>query len=156
MPGGALPLHIACTWHAPEDIIASLLNADKSSCKVQDELGNLPLHSAAFSGISTPVVDRLLRTYPKASMARNHQGSLPEEIAKRLRHDNRKDVMGMLMIAREEVIAKRDEKNHRRNKSDGAFLASKGSMDKSKGQAAPVQQGVEVPYTKDEADLVWV
>ncbi|CAJ1910260.1 unnamed protein product [Cylindrotheca closterium] len=153
MPGGALPLHIACTWHASVEVIGSLLNADKSTCKVQDELGNLPLHSAAFSGISTPVVERLLRTYSKASLARNHQGSLPEEIVKRLRHDNRKEVMGMLMIAREEIMAKRDDKNHRRNKSDGAFLTSKRSWDKSEEQH---QQGVEVPYTKDDAELVWV
>mmetsp|Transcript_13320 Transcript_13320/g.31970 ORF Transcript_13320/g.31970 Transcript_13320/m.31970 type:complete len:663 (-) Transcript_13320:312-2300(-) len=159
MPGGALPLHIACTWNAPVEVIASLLNADKASCKVQDELGNLPLHSAAFSGISTPVVERLLRTYPKASLARNHQGSLPEEISKRLRHDNRKEVMGMVTIAREEVMAKRNDKNHRRNKSDGPLfgLGSKDSREKSEEQpASGVQQGVEVPYTKDDSELVWV
>jgi len=154
MPGGALPLHIACTWHAPIEVIAALLNADKSTCKVQDELGNLPLHSAAFSGISTPVMERLIRTYPKASLARNHQGSLPEEIAKRLRHDNRKVVMGTLTITREEVMAKRDTKGHRRNKSDGGFFGLSSKIIKEEGD---YQQGVEVPYSnKDEKDLVWV
>ena len=59
------------------------------------------------------------------------------------------------MIAREEIMAKRDDKNHRRNKSDGAFL-SKRSWDKSEEQGAPKQQGVEVPYTKEDAELVWV
>jgi len=159
MPGGALPLHIACTWNAPLDAITSLLNADKSTCKVQDELGNLALHSAAFSGGSTPVVECLLRAYPKAALARNHQGSLPEEIAKRLRHDNRKEVMGIVTIAREEVMAKRNEKSHRRNKSDGGFfgLGKGGSTSIREEEQAPnVQQGVEVPYTKDDSELVWV
>jgi hypothetical protein len=61
MPGGALPLHIACTWYAEETSIQALLVADRNSCKTLDELGNLPLHSACFSGTSTAVVESLLR-----------------------------------------------------------------------------------------------
>lgn len=159
MPGGALPMHIACTWHAPVSVVNALLSADKATCKVQDELGNLPLHSAIFSGISTTVVERLLRTYSKATLARNHQGSLPEEIAKRLRHDNRRAVMALLNISKEEVMAKRNAK-HRRNKTDGGFFAQS-----HKGRDGPPtgegdynyqqQQGIEVAYKKDD-ELVWI
>lgn len=133
MPGGALPIHVACTWHAPVSVVNILLSADRSSCKVQDELGNLALHSAAFSGTSTAVVERLLRAYPKATLARNHQGSLPEEISKRLRHENRKTVIALLHMSKEEVLNKRNEKNHRRHASDG-FLQSVNTPYSTKGR----------------------
>jgi len=166
MPGGALAIHIACTWHADAAIINALLVADKSSCKVQDELGNLPLHSAAFSGTGTPVIERLLRTYPKATLARNHQGSLAEEISKRLRHDNRNSVMTLLNITREEVMAKRNEKNHRRHLSDG-FLGGNmttynreedGPQALGHGYNGVIQEGVEVALSnkKEQDDLVWI
>jgi hypothetical protein len=162
MPGGALPMHIACTWHAPVSVVNALLSADKTTCKVQDELGNLPLHSSTFSGISTPVVERLLRIYPKATLARNHQGSLPEEISKRLRHENRKTVMALLIISKEEVMSKRDAKHHRRNKTDGGFfgLSHKGRDGPPAGEGEDYnnqqQQGVEVAYKKDDSELVWI
>eukprot|EP00980_Cylindrotheca_fusiformis_P018828 scaffold6276_cov138-Cylindrotheca_fusiformis.AAC.15 len=159
MPGGALPLHVACTWHAPLSTINSLLKADKATCKVKDELGNLPLHSAVFSGISTSTVERLLRTYPKATLARNGQGSLPEEIAKRLRHENRNDVMELLNNSKDEIMAKRDSK-HRRHKTDGGRVFASSH----KGRDGPPiseedydgQQGVEVSYKQEESELVWI
>jgi hypothetical protein len=158
MPGGALPIHIACTWQADAKIIKALLAADKSTCKGQDELGNLPLHSATFSGTGTPVIERLLRTYPKATLSRNHQGSLPEEISKRLRHENRRSVMTLLSITREEVLAKRNEKNHRRHLSADGCLGRK--MPAYKGLSGPptdeFAEGVEVSYSKKDDELVWI
>jgi hypothetical protein len=122
MPGGALPLHIACTWYAPVGVVNALMVADRDACKITDELGNLPLHSACFSGTATPVIESVLRAYPKATLARNHQGSLPEEISKRLRHDNRRSILALLNVCKEEVLAKRQAK-HRRHRSDG-FVAT--------------------------------
>jgi hypothetical protein len=117
MPGGALPLHIACTWYAPVSTVNTLLVADRTTSKIPDELGNLPIHAACFSGTATPVVESILRAYPKATLARNNQGSLPEEISKRLRHDNRRSVLALLNVCKEEIIAKRQQK-HRRHRSD--------------------------------------
>ena len=105
MPGGCLPLHIACTWYSPAGSVNSLLLADRSACKVQDELGNVPLHSACFSGTGSEIVQSLLRVYPKASLSRNHQGSLPEDICKRLRHENRSSLLVLLSLCRDEVLA---------------------------------------------------
>eukprot|EP00934_Nitzschia_sp_Nitz4_P003563 Nitzschia sp. Nitz4//scaffold58_size112336//89721//91866//NITZ4_004046-RA/size112336-augustus-gene-0.13-mRNA-1//1//CDS//3329555028//3553//frame0 len=118
MPGGALPLHAACTWHASVEVVSALLMANRNSCKTADELGNLALHSACFSGTHTHVVECLLRSYPKATLARNHQGSLPEEITQRLKHDNKRSIVALLGLCKEEVLSKR-EKKHRRNRSDG-------------------------------------
>lgn len=117
MPGGALPLHVAATWYAPVDVVSLLISVDRNACKTHDELGNLPLHSACFSGTSVKVVEALLRAYPKATLARNNQGSLPDEITKRLRHDDRKAILAMLALCREQVLAKREQKY--RNRSDG-------------------------------------
>jgi len=118
MPGGALPLHIACTWYAPVAVVSALVTADRAACKTPDELGNLPLHSACFSGTGTAVVESLLRSYPKATLMRNNQGSLPEEISKRLRHENRRAVIAILELCKEDILAKRQGK-HRKNRSEG-------------------------------------
>jgi Ankyrin repeat len=124
MPGGALPLHIACTWYAPVGVINALILADRNGCKTQDELGNFPLHSACFAGTSPQVFDTLLRAYPKAVLVRNHQGSLPEEITKRLRHNDRKQILALLDICKEQVLAKR-EKKHKVNRGDDQSTPSK-------------------------------
>lgn len=143
MPGGALPLHVASTWYAPVEAIKALLAADRLACKTQDELGNLPLHSACFSGTPTQVVEALLRAYPKATLARNYQGSLPEEITKRLKHENRRSLLALLSLCKEEILAKR-EKKHRRNRSDG-FLAG-------------IQEASDAgnPQNGAKGDLMWV
>jgi hypothetical protein len=119
MPGGCLPLHIASTWYAPVSSISALLAADRAACKVQDELGNVALHSACFSGTATPVVEALLRAYPKAVLARNNQGSLPMDICKRLRQENRRSLLALLNICKDEVMAKKQ----RRSSSSGSSLA---------------------------------
>jgi ankyrin repeat protein len=127
MPGGKLPLHIACTWHAPDESINVLLGADRRTAKVPDDLGNLPIHSACFSGASSAVVEKLLKAYPKAVLSRTNQGSLPEEITKRLKHENRVTALALLTLCKDEVNAKRKMK-HRRNLSDDYASGRKASM----------------------------
>jgi Ankyrin repeats (3 copies) len=114
MPGGCLPLHIACTWGASPEIVEALLTADHGSVKVKDELGNVPLHSACFSGADIRIVAMLLTADGKSVVARNHQGSRPIDICKRLRHDNRKDVMSLLNRRKEEMM-----RVHHRSRSSG-------------------------------------
>jgi Ankyrin repeats (3 copies) len=167
MPGGALPLHIAATWYAEEASVKALLDTDRNACKTLDELGNLPLHSACFSGTSTAVLENLLRGYPKAVLARNNQGSLPEDITKRLKHDNRLPALALLNLCKDEVIAKREEK-HRRHRSDGFTQDSREAMILNERQGCerfeidngPTSDGVEVTYSSSnkaqEEELVWV
>lgn len=114
MPGGCLPLHIACTWGATPDVIKALLAADAGSARVKDELGNIPLHSACFSGASIQVIELLLKADTKSLLTRNHQGSRPLDISKRLRHDNRSAVMDLLSRRKEELMRK-----HGRSRSSG-------------------------------------
>ena len=116
MPGGALPLHVACTWHCSPAVIRVLLSADQGGVAVKDELGNLPLHSACFSGADLGVIEALLQTDPKAVLARNHQGSRPMDIVKRLQHDNRQAVVKLLAAKKEEFSAK-----HGRTRSSGTL-----------------------------------
>lgn len=104
MPGGCLPLHIACTWGGSPEVIKVLLAADAGSARVKDELGNVALHSACFSGADSRVVEALLLSDGKSVLARNHQGSRPIDICKRLRHENRRLVMEMLTRKKEEIL----------------------------------------------------
>jgi len=115
-PGGALPIHIGCTWHASAGVVGCLCQAEPATCRIPDELGNVPLHCAAFSGAMAPVVDGLLRVFPKSVLARNHQGSLPSDIVKRLRHENRRNVLALLSVRKEEVLAA----HHNRSRSSGS------------------------------------
>merc|ERR1712183_1058698 len=64
------------------------------------------------------VVETILQAYPKAVLMRNHQGSLPEDITKRLKHNNQLVVLSLLRLCRDEVITKRKIKHHR-NRSEG-------------------------------------
>lgn len=114
LPGGGLPLHIAATWYAQDDVIQALLSADAGGCQVTDELGNVPLHSACFSGAPVSVLDILLRTDPEAVLLRNTQGSRPADICKRLAHSHRRGVLALLTLKKEELLAK-----HRRKGSSG-------------------------------------
>lgn len=173
MPGGGLPIHIAATWYAEEASIKALLDADRNACKTLDELGNLPIHSACFSGTAAAVIENILRAYPKAVLARNNHGSLPEDITKRLKHDNRLPALALLNLCKEEVIAKRQEK-HRRHRSEGFAHGAREAMilnEKQEFQAKqkkceadcdddPASPGVEVTYDggsgTQEDELVWV
>lgn len=167
-PGGALPLHIACTWHACPSVVTVLLEAEPAACRVPDELGNVPLHSAVFSGATAPVVDSLLRTYPKAALIRNNQGSLPSDICKRLRHENRKLVLSLLNSRKEEIITR----EHRRSRSSGsqgrvAKLAVE--LNEEEGTPRSNQQldnqdavdelqdvGVEVSFEGTDGGMLWI
>ena len=127
MPGGKLPLHIACTWHASTEVIDLLLSADRRTSRIPDDLGNLPIHSACFSGGSSSAIEKLLKAYPKAVLSRTNQGSLPEDITKRLKHGNRISALALLNLCREEVNTKRKMK-HRRNLSEGYGQSSREAM----------------------------
>eukprot|EP00536_Pseudo-nitzschia_multiseries_P003045 jgi/Psemu1/184907/e_gw1.43.195.1 len=118
MPGGKLPLHVACTWHAPKESIDVLLKKDRNVCKIADELGNLPLHLACFSGAPSVVIEKLLKANAKAVLLRNGQGFLAEDIAKRLKHDNKNSTLDLLDLCKDQVNRKRQMK-HRQNRSDG-------------------------------------
>ena len=95
-PGGQLPLHAACTWGASTDVIKLLLSACPDSADACDFLSNLPIHCACYSGSDTLVVKSLLRIYPQSVWPRNHQGSSAVDIARRLGHSNRKEVISLL------------------------------------------------------------
>ena len=95
-PGGQLPLHAACTWGASTDVVKLLLSACPDSAEASDFLSNLPLHCACYSGADTTVVKALLRIYPQSVWPRNHQGSSAIDIARRLSHKNRKEIIGLI------------------------------------------------------------
>jgi hypothetical protein len=172
LPGGCLPLHIACTWYGSADAVSALLSADPSTAMATDELGNLPLHSACFSGADDQVVVALLGANPTSVLTRNNQGSRPVDICKRLRHENRRSVMAILNLKKEEFLA-----GHRRSRSSGTWSeeAAAAAGASSPGDPRAVDggdrgyrnedlhemhgaMGVEVSYNDDEnqEELLWI
>eukprot|EP00535_Pseudo-nitzschia_heimii_P006196 CAMPEP_0197187024 /NCGR_PEP_ID=MMETSP1423-20130617/15078_1 /TAXON_ID=476441 /ORGANISM="Pseudo-nitzschia heimii, Strain UNC1101" /LENGTH=753 /DNA_ID=CAMNT_0042638497 /DNA_START=59 /DNA_END=2320 /DNA_ORIENTATION=- len=158
MPGGKLPLHIACTWHASRESIEVLLGADRSTCKIPDDLGNLPIHSASFSGASAAVVEKLLKAYPKAVLSRNKHEYLPEDIVKRLKHGSRLPVLALLHLCKDEVITKRKMK-HRRNRSE-EYPPRVNDFDPTNCEIDNFESGeIEVTYSGEsetKKELVWI
>jgi hypothetical protein len=116
MPGGCLPLHVACTWYGSEEVIQALVSADSGSCQIKDELGNIPLHCACFAGASEEILTTLIRTDPETVLERNTQGSRPADITKRLQHGNRRAVLALLTLKKEEQLAR-----HRKQGSSGTW-----------------------------------
>lgn len=119
MPGGCLPVHIACTWHCSPQVVRLLLSADHGGAVIKDELGNMALHSACFSGADVAVIDQLLLTDLKTVLARNHQGSRPIDICRRLRHENREIVCLMLANKQEALV----RHNRSMSSSSGTWTA---------------------------------
>jgi len=177
-PGGALPLHIVCTWNGSINAVTALTHAEPAACRIPDDLGNIPLHCAAFSGAVAPAIEVLLRTYAKSVLARNHQGSLASDIVKRLRHENRRSIMALLTSSKDEVL----KTHHQRSRSSGSTgscaAAAQRAMelndigpppkivngqqilsDREEGQDVDLDAGVEVTYEDDEEgkdNLQWI
>lgn len=165
MPGGCLPLHIACTWGCSYEVVKALLTADSGSVRVKDELGNVPLHSACFSGAECRVIEALIQADGKSVLSRNHQGSRPIDICKRLRHDNRRLVMDMLTAKKEEIM-----QSHRAGSSGALSEIARQAEEMNQRNGAPGNQGrqntsqeqgggVEVTIAGKDADqepLVWI
>lgn len=150
MPGGCLPLHVACTWYASPSVVRALLSADQGGAEVKDELGNLPLHSACFSGADFAIIEALVTTAPKAVLARNHQGSRPIDICKRLRHDNRDLVMQILAQKKREITNK---------VSSGNWAAVAKQAEESNRLEEEAEPGFEVEVTYNDGgqeQLHWI
>jgi len=96
IPGGQLPLHLACSFHASLPVINHLLSCYSEGAHIRDELGNLPIHSACYSGISALVVKKLLKLNPKSVWTTTEAGSIPLDIVTRLDHDNRSKIASLI------------------------------------------------------------
>lgn len=172
MPGGCLALHVAVTWNASPEVVTALLAADEGAVHVKDELGNVPLHSACFAGARISVLEILLNADPATVLARNHQGSRPADVCKRLRHHNRQAALALLSSKKRSVMSK-----HNRGGSSGTWAevaqeadeinrregAPKSNGDKMDQPADPAMQedqamAVEVTYQEsgNNQELLWI
>mmetsp|Transcript_11311 Transcript_11311/g.15853 ORF Transcript_11311/g.15853 Transcript_11311/m.15853 type:complete len:538 (+) Transcript_11311:2-1615(+) len=172
MPGANLPLHLACTWEAPDDVISLLVEYDPQTTKGIDELGNVPLHCACFSGASSAVMSALVRANPKSVLTRNNQGSLPEDICKRIRHENRKEVLSILSARKDMLMAKRSSKSSgslgaiamhamELNEREGPPTPKAGKASRRTPQRSPEteksEDGIEVAFDEEgKEEMMWV
>ena len=171
-PGGQLPLHAACTWHASPDIVTDLLAAFPEASQSRDDLTNLPLHCACFSGTSIEVVEALVKVYPKAVSVQNGQGSTPSDIVKRLRHANRMAVLALLEKIERKLLIKRRQAERNDGVEDdleeegveATLYESYGSKPKAPSPMARKKKNVTVKLSpssspesaKSEDGMLWV
>lgn len=79
---GLSPLHLACRYNAPTDVIHALLDIDpqQARCYALDGPGgaHLPIHAACRTGASIDTINALLESYPEgASRPDGNDGRLP-------------------------------------------------------------------------------
>ena len=78
------PLHTACAWHAPADIIKSIYNVDPQQAVRQNYVGSTPLHPSFWSA-SEDVLALLLNVAPQAAAVTDNGGWLSLHLAIRNR-----------------------------------------------------------------------
>ncbi|OEU19727.1 ankyrin, partial [Fragilariopsis cylindrus CCMP1102] len=62
---GRTPLHWACIEHMPSKLLLRLLFVERNAASIKDKDGRYPLHLAALHDLHEPILDRLIRAYPK-------------------------------------------------------------------------------------------
>lgn len=118
-----LPLHTACKFDPPEDLISALLWACPRAAEVEDTDGLLPVHWACWTGASFPVVTMLIQAFPDSIRHTDHQGRTPMDMAKlACPSQNRREVIMALecFISQESPThTNARRRGHRRAKSEG-------------------------------------
>lgn len=96
VPGGFLPIHLACTHSSPTSI-SYIFQKYPKALAAKDELGNLPIHLLCYSPQSTNViVHELLSHSPSSIFATNKAGSTPLDIVSRLHPRGKAEVIACL------------------------------------------------------------
>ena len=71
------PLHAACMFGAPKELIEMLLQMSPEIIAETDDRGNLPLHLAFMIGMDQERMIVLLQAYPEAMSCKNKFGQTP-------------------------------------------------------------------------------
>jgi ankyrin repeat protein len=79
--GESLPLHYACRYGAPLEVIQYLVDQWPEALKIADEYGWLPLHVACAYKAPVAVIQFLVEQCPEALMTINQVGDLPLHLA---------------------------------------------------------------------------
>ena len=79
---GALPLHTACRFRAPVEIVTILVEQDGLALRFPDSAGARPLHIACrFNARDDDVIRFLVEQAPRTLRTRDHEKSLPVHAA---------------------------------------------------------------------------
>eukprot|EP00957_Ditylum_brightwellii_P060381 4584429-Ditylum_brightwellii.AAC.1 len=74
---GSMPLHYACCYEAPVEVVDALLHVWPEAAKEKEYYGWMPLHYASWKGAPFEVADALLRVCPDAVKAKGRCGKMP-------------------------------------------------------------------------------
>jgi len=76
-----LPIHVACQFAVPMDVIEYLVREYMTGTLEPDILGRLPIHYACCNGAFIGVVKTLLRVNPASTLYADYDGWLPLHVA---------------------------------------------------------------------------
>jgi hypothetical protein len=76
-----LPIHVACQFAAPVDVISYLAQEYVAGTLEPDVLGRLPIHYACSNGAPMDVVKALLQANPASTLYQDYNGWLPLHVA---------------------------------------------------------------------------
>lgn len=73
-----LPIHVACSLHAPLDVVRAIVEAYRGGLTAKESsFGRLPLHVACQFAASEDVIEYLAREYAAGTMESDNVGRLP-------------------------------------------------------------------------------
>lgn len=78
---GSCPLHYACAFRAPEDVINDLISSYPTISLEKDKAGNFPIHLAIIYGASSSVLLRLIEVSPECAKEVDGKQRLPLHLA---------------------------------------------------------------------------
>lgn len=87
---GNMPLHVAIGYQAPEELVLRILYMHPAAAMVRGADDWLPLHVAARWGVSSRVLEELIRAYPQALDDQGQggiKGRTPRYFASRFPHN---------------------------------------------------------------------
>ena len=78
-----LPLHMAVERRAPDQLIISILQANRKAALLRGKMGNLPLHTAAQNCLSPSVIIQLIKAHPEGLEVLNDNQCTPRDFHQR-------------------------------------------------------------------------
>lgn len=101
------PLHYACAFKAPHDVVLKLLLASPLMCKECDKSGNLPIHLAIIYGLQPNSILSIIDSYRNCVFEHDSKGRLPLHLASQFNCHH--SVISILIDANRNAIYEKDK-----------------------------------------------
>jgi ankyrin repeat protein len=101
------PLHYACAFKAPHDVILKLLLSSPLMCRECDKSGNLPIHLAIIYGLQSPSILSIIDSYRDCVFKHDSKGRLPLHLASQFNCHH--SIMSIIIDANRNALYEKDK-----------------------------------------------